>query len=287
MTDRFEELRTFVTVVSSGGISAAAAELGIAKSAVSRRVSDLEGRLGLDLLERSGKRTYATAVGLEYARRAAEILGALRDLETPTGGDATRRIVSIAAPPLVASRILVPAIQASAAPGKSDTVFRLIEEGAEGADVTFLLRDEARAQDHLVLVSPLIVCGSPRYLAGARSPRRMAELEGHAAIIVGTDPAADWRFGERTWRPRTVAMVASNLEVAAAAAIAGLGLVRIPESLVLQDISEGRLVPVLADEPMGHAHLYAHAEASAEMHVLACMDRLVSLIGSTIGHAVP
>ena len=48
--DRFEALNTFVVIVQSGGISAAADRLNIAKSAVSRRLHDLERRLGVRLL---------------------------------------------------------------------------------------------------------------------------------------------------------------------------------------------------------------------------------------------
>lgn len=53
MADRFEELRTFVAVVESGGFAAASERLGLVKSAVSRRVGDLEARLGAILLDRS------------------------------------------------------------------------------------------------------------------------------------------------------------------------------------------------------------------------------------------
>ena len=58
--DRFEAMSTFVRVVDAGSVSGAADQLGVAKSAVSRRLRDLEGHLGAELLRRTTRRLALT-----------------------------------------------------------------------------------------------------------------------------------------------------------------------------------------------------------------------------------
>ena len=63
MSDRFEDIRTFTTVVQAKGFAGAAERLGVAKSAISRRVSDLEDRLGTRLLHRRRGRSASRRPG--------------------------------------------------------------------------------------------------------------------------------------------------------------------------------------------------------------------------------
>lgn len=72
MANRFDGLRTYVAILDAGGVNAAAATLGIARSAVSRRLSDLEARLRVTLVERSTRNfapTDARQIVGEEARR--------------------------------------------------------------------------------------------------------------------------------------------------------------------------------------------------------------------------
>jgi DNA-binding transcriptional LysR family regulator len=64
--DRFEEMRNFVRVVDAGSITRAADLTHLAKSAVSRRLSDLEGRLGVQLLNRTTRRMTLTDAGQRF-----------------------------------------------------------------------------------------------------------------------------------------------------------------------------------------------------------------------------
>ncbi|MDW9433657.1 LysR family transcriptional regulator, partial [Sinorhizobium meliloti] len=74
MSDRFEALQALVTVVSEGGFSAGAKRLGIAKSAVSRRIRDLEDRLGARLFDRTTRRIQLTDSGRALHERAVALL---------------------------------------------------------------------------------------------------------------------------------------------------------------------------------------------------------------------
>ena len=79
--DRFDEMYTFVRVVEAGGISAAAERLGIAKSAVSRRLQELENRLDVQLLQRTTRRIHLTDAGREFYQSCLRILDEVEEAE--------------------------------------------------------------------------------------------------------------------------------------------------------------------------------------------------------------
>ena len=79
--DRFDEMRAFVRVVEAGGISAAAERMGLAKSAVSRRLGELENRLDVRLLQRTTRRMHLTDAGREFYQRCVAILDELESAE--------------------------------------------------------------------------------------------------------------------------------------------------------------------------------------------------------------
>ena len=79
--DRFEDLQTFVAVVETGSFTAAAERLDTAKSAVSRRMSALEQRLGVQLMRRTTRRLNLTETGRSFYEHSARILADLDDDE--------------------------------------------------------------------------------------------------------------------------------------------------------------------------------------------------------------
>ena len=78
---RFEELEAFVAVVDQKGFSRAGDQLGLAKSMISRRVTELERRLGVQLLQRTTRRQSLTDAGREFYQRALQILADLAEAE--------------------------------------------------------------------------------------------------------------------------------------------------------------------------------------------------------------
>ena len=81
MTDRFEDIRTFITVVQAKSFAGAAERLGVAKSAISRRVSDLEDRLGTRLLHRTTREVSLTEAGTDFYDRGMKLLADLEEAE--------------------------------------------------------------------------------------------------------------------------------------------------------------------------------------------------------------
>ena len=80
--DRFEDLQTFVAVVEAGSFTAAADRLDTAKSAVSRRVSALEERLGVQLLRRTTRQLNLTDSGRSFYEHSSRILADLEEAES-------------------------------------------------------------------------------------------------------------------------------------------------------------------------------------------------------------
>ena len=81
---QFEEMQNFVRVVEAGSISKAAEQLGLAKSGVSRRLVELESRLGVRLLNRTTRRSSLTEAGQAFYTGAKKLLGDVSELNSAT-----------------------------------------------------------------------------------------------------------------------------------------------------------------------------------------------------------
>jgi len=87
---QLEDMSMFVRVVEAGSITKAAEQLNIAKSAVSRRLKDLETRLGNQLISRTTRQSNLTEAGEQYYQRACSILNEVDALNEQTSGAPTR-----------------------------------------------------------------------------------------------------------------------------------------------------------------------------------------------------
>ena len=86
---QLEEMRVFVRIVEAGGIGKAADQLGMAKSGISRSLASLENRLGVQLINRTTRRTSLTGVGREYYEAAVKLIGDVSELDALTANAET------------------------------------------------------------------------------------------------------------------------------------------------------------------------------------------------------
>ncbi len=250
----------FAEVVATGGITAAAERLGLRKSTVSRRLSALEERLGIRLVERNTRRLRLTEAGRDYHAHCARLVAEARAVNqalsesrgTPQG---TLRIATLSLlgellTPLIAELLLrqpLMRVEVSLAEGHVDLIaeeYDLALRTGPLADSSLVARKLGRLRTGYY--------ASPGYLSRHGTPRTPEDLQGHESVLLA-EPGTDevWFFGEGK-RARTVP-VAGRLRVPSvragqAAARAGLGLVRLPASLVADDVRGGLLVPVLEDQ---------------------------------------
>ena len=271
--NRFSELETFVAVVEAGSLSAAAARLGIAVSAVSRRVGELETRLGVRLANRSTRGFAVTPLGLDYYARCVRLLADLEEADASVSGAdaALGGTLRLAAPLSFGVLHLAPALERFLAERPalaldldlSDRRVDLVEEGIDLAIRIGRLEDSRLVARRLFEVHH-VVAASPRWWDRHGRPRTPSDLAGQPALRyrARTAPRA-WRFtapdgrdGELRLEPR---YTATNGDVLLDAAVAGLGVVREPTFLAASAIADGRLEPVLLDhawEPMAAYVVY-------------------------------
>lgn len=189
---RFEDMQTFVRVVEAGSISAAAERLGVAKSAVSRRLSDLEARLGVQLLRRTTRRLNLTDTGRGFYDRCQRILADLEEAEAAVSqAHATLRgRLRVAAPLSFGLRHLGPAItefmqQHPQVDFDLDFNDRQVDLLAEDIDVAIRI---ARLEDSSLIArrlwsSRLVLCASPGYLQAHGTPSTPEDLVAHRALV--------------------------------------------------------------------------------------------------------
>ncbi|MGE0080072.1 MAG: LysR family transcriptional regulator [Thiohalomonadaceae bacterium] len=269
--DRFQCLDALVAVVEAGSLSAAAARLNVAKSVVSRRITELEAHLGVRLLHRTTRRLVLTDAGQAFSRRAAEILAELAEAEhaAAEGRQALTGRVRLAAPLSFGLLHLNPALTAFAEqhPGVqldvdlNDRAVNLVEEGFDLAVRIGHLEDSSLVARALAPIRTLL-CASPGYLARRGTPRHPRDLAGHDGLVYTNVPEAQqWRFTDAKGNTESVRVPArlraNNGDLLLEAAAAGLGIVATPTFIAYRAVLEGRLVPLLTDYRLPAANAYA------------------------------
>ena len=268
--DRFEALRTFVTVVESGQISAAAERLGCAKSVVSRRISELESRLGAQLLRRTTRSLSTTDAGRDFHGRAVRLLAELEEAEqsVSSGQTSLSGRLRLAAPLSFGLLHLVPALNVFLAEHPdlvldldlNDRRTDLIDEGVDLALRIGRLDDSSLVARKIAPIR-ILLGASPGYLVRHGTPETPEELAGHRGLIYGNMENPNlWRFTDADGARRTVRvpirLQANNGDVLLEAAAAGLGICMTPTFLAYRAVIEGRVVPVLSGFQLEEAAAY-------------------------------
>lgn len=267
---QLEDMDAFVRIVEAGGIGRAADQMGIAKSAVSRRLVELEGRLGVQLLTRTTRSASLTEAGQTYYRRALEVLDDVTELNAQTSGAAAalHGVMRIAVPLSFGLAHLTPAVTdfVELHPDLhihldfADRQVDLVEDGFDLAIRIANLPDSSLIARKLTPIRH-VLCASPDYLARAGRPQTPSELRSHQGLHYAHTPRSTWTFRSPQGRTVNVAaparLTASNGEFLRDAAIAGLGIVVLPTFLAWRAIAAGALVPILADHAIPDVHAYA------------------------------
>ena len=268
VADRFEDIRTYVAVVDSGGVNAAAAHLGIAKSAVSRRLGELETRLGVKLIERTTRSFELTALGRDYHRRASEILASLNALDEGLGtGKTTVADITVSIEAGLPPRLLLPAIatfQASeaAAPVRLGVV---ADPDPRAVDVVVGTAADRKCESRRIGSFRRLLYASPAYLEMHGTPASAAALSDHRRIA--TASVGDWVVAGRAKARPAAILVVDEIEEALIAATCGIGVAQLPDFVALDAVSRGDLIAILEDS----------AAAPVEVHASYLRDRSVAV----------
>lgn len=293
--DRLQGMAVFVRVAELSSFSAAARQLGLSTSAVSKHVAALEERLGARLLNRTSRRLALTEVGSAYRDRCARIVREVEAAELAATGDAVepRGKLKVNAPVSFGFRHLAPLLPEFLArhPGigldltLNDRFVDLLEEGYDVA-VRIGRLDDSTLVARRLATARFACVASPAYLARAGTPATPDALADHNCLSYSYRRRFDeWSFargGERRRLRVRGNLAANNGDVLRAAACAGLGIAHLPDFLLAEDdLAAGRLVRVL---PGWHApEIPIHAVFPPQRHAFARLRVFVDFLVERLG----
>jgi DNA-binding transcriptional LysR family regulator len=282
----------FASVVQHRSFSAAARELGLVKSAVSKRVSLLEERLGVRLLTRTTRKLALTEDGARYYEHCAALLAAADAAEEAVAGASTAVSgkLRVNAPVSFSQLYLADAFAAFLAKHRSVELElsaddRLVDVVEGGFDVSIRI---SRLVDSSLIARQLttdrlVVCASPAYLDAHGRPQTPTDLVGHNCLHYTLVPrAGEWRFRDAARQPFVVP-VAGNFKTSDGAtlryaALAGMGLAVTPLFMVARDVRDGRLELVLEGTRKAEVGIYAMFASRRQLPVRtkALIDHLAN-----------
>ncbi|UAN18819.1 MULTISPECIES: LysR substrate-binding domain-containing protein [Enterobacter] len=294
----------FVQVVNHGGFTAASRVLFISKSTLSLRIQQLEGDLGVQLLNRNSRKLGLTHVGGEFYHRAqsllqeaeaAENVGRQRQSE-PSG---TIRITSSVTVAQFALREILPAFmdkypKVSIEQYSTDIITDII---GEGYDLAIRAHSDPLPNSSLIQRTlakvPWHLFASANYLKIKGNPHCPDDLLTHDAIALGRGTAQSWSLFSLNKPTVTVPFnarfVSNNMVALKQAVEAGLGVVALPDYVCREGVAEEKLVCVLPQWLAGDSQLTAVAPVQQgwlpAVRVLLdyLVDELPSAIAGRIG----
>lgn len=253
MMSNLSEMHFFVVVVDSGSISEAANRIGTAKSVVSRRLQQLEKRLGVTLIER-GRRMYLTQPGTIFYEYCVQIIADIREAEEAVQSFATNLNgrLRLAVPMSFGHRYLTPVLadfsqrypELNMDIQYEDRIVNLHEEGFDVAIRIGELPDSSLIS-RTITTNRHVICASPGYLAEYGEPLVPQDLEHHQALLyTHREPHGMWSLPVKDTLESF--RVQSRLRTNDAyqlmeSAIAGMGLAILPAFLAVDAILTGAL----------------------------------------------
>jgi len=268
-----DDLALFAAVVENGSFSGAARALSIPKSRVSRRVADLEQRLGVRLLQRSTRAVHVTDVGSAFYAHCEVVTNAARAAfevaehasERPAGR------LRVSCPAGVAHIFLAPVLSKflRAQPEvrlELELTNRRVDVIGEGYDIALRIRtslDDSNLVVRMFGISDQVLAASPSFIAEHGPFRTAASLRGVTGVgpggLAGERPrwrvtAPDGNSADIEYVP---GLVTDDVYLQCQIAIGGGGVAQLPFNLCAEAIRDGRLVVLLPDHRVPVHQLHA------------------------------
>jgi DNA-binding transcriptional LysR family regulator len=243
--DVFQAMGVYVKVVETGSMTAAAQACGLSTTMVGNHLRALEQRLGVSLLKRTTRRQNLTEFGATYYQRCKDVLGLVDDSEqlAAQAQDEARGLLRLTAAPAFGAESLVPGLAA------------------------FSLQCP-HVQLEVVLTNQIIDPIEQNF--DAAEPQQLRE---HDCLAFSYPAGDDWQSVAKEWRltgphgevvvPVSGPMAINSSPALRQAALAGMGIVMLPDVVVGQDLADGKLITLLRDYP----------PPSRPMHLVYTQDR--------------
>ncbi len=291
------DLAFFCALVPAGSLTAAAREMKVTTAAVSKRLAQMESRLGLTLVNRTTRRMSLTVEGETYLAHAQRILSGMDDLERELGASRStpRGVLRVNATlgfgrshigPLVARfvrqfpRVEVQLQLSADPPALADDAFDVCIRFGPPPDSRVIARKLAGNRR--------LLCAAPSYLARHGTPRTPADLTQHNFISIRQGDAA---YGVlkltrgRSGKTETIKtrgnLTTNDGGIAVRWALDGLGILLRAEWDIRKHLDEGRLVTLLPHHRTPDADIYA--TYPPRHHAAARVREFVDFVGRHLG----
>ncbi|MCW8906131.1 MAG: LysR family transcriptional regulator [Sedimenticola sp.] len=266
----FNEMVVFVKVVEAGNFTAAAKQLGMPKSTVSRKISQLESRLGARLLQRTTRRVRTTELGALYYERCARLVSEAEDAERAISQSQAqpRGLLRVTLPvdigislmPSVMRGFLQQYPEVELEMDVSDRYVDLVGEGFDLAIRAGVLEDSSLVA-HRLYTDRMMFCATPAYFSRHPAPSHPEGLREHECILfnpqLGRQPLTfRGPQGEVKVEPGG-RLSLNNLNAIRGACLTGLAIGMLPEIHCRDLIASGELVPVLEQWRVQEAGIFA------------------------------
>ncbi|OWO79784.1 LysR family transcriptional regulator [Photorhabdus luminescens] len=296
--DKLRAISVFRRVVELGSFKAAAQDLGLSKAAISKNIKELEEHLKSPLINRTTRNMHITASGRNYYHQVCNILDELEnaDLSVMETSHALTGSIKVSIPMSIGLKELNPLICQfmHAHPGISvevvmiDKYIDLIEHGIDVAIRGGGELSDSSLRSRKLIKVPRVLCASPAYIEASEKILIPENLTSHNCLIYSLSSSPRrWMFHNQNdvkvvdLKPGTY--VVNNGLALKQAALAGHGVVLLPELLVIDELQSGELVRLLPEWEADTQALYAiqpfHKERSIKAR--AFIDFLVNALDDT------
>jgi LysR family transcriptional regulator, regulator for bpeEF and oprC len=296
--DQLSAMRAFIRVVETGNFTRASDALRMPKATVTNLIQGLEAHLRTQLLNRTTRRVVVTTDGALYYERAVRIISEVdeldRSLSNSTTSPSGRLRVEMAG--AFADWIVIPALCdfAKAYPdirldlGVGDRTVDYLAENVDCALRAGVPSDQSLIARRVSEIS-MLTCAAPAYLDKRGVPQSPAELETihycvnyFRAQTNRTLPFEFTRNGEKIEVTGRYLLSLNDARSYVAAALAGLGVAQLPHFMIREELSDGRLIPILTDWSCELMPLYIVYPSNRHLSnkVRVFVDWLVKLLGN-------
>jgi DNA-binding transcriptional LysR family regulator len=289
------DLFYFAKVVEHGGFMAASRVVGVPKSRLSRRIAELEERLGVRLLQRTTRRLSLTDIGHHYYQHCQAVLSEAEAAEETIARVRAepRGLVRISCPELLAKTLLAPILPRFLAENPlvrvqleaSNRRVDLVEEGVDIAiRVRNVLENSANLVARKIAMSSMVLVASPDLLSRLGTPNQPQQLNRYPCLTMSRpDGRGQWVLldgdgHENTIQIESPRLMTDDLVVLEQAAKQGLGIAMLPHLVCQDSLSKGLLQPLLPDceIPWGIMHLVFPSRRGLVPAVRQLIDFLVA-----------
>lgn len=255
-------MHAFLKVIDSGSFTAAAEQMELTTAQVSRLISELEGRLGTKLLQRSTRQHALTDIGASYAEQCRQVLAMVEEAETQAMGMATEpqgrlRVLSMGS---FGHHYVSPVMAEFCQNHPKLTVEYRTSQNVpdllgKGIDVSLYLTEsltDSRFVARQIGTIFSLLCASPAYLKKYGEPESLDDLQKHACLrLVNPSITPQWHLISKNSCSYQVditgPLIADTPELLLDMVQQDMGIALLPTFTIIEAVRTGRLCRVLAD----------------------------------------